>query len=64
MRHTEFWERMEAALGPSYARTWSHEHVMSALGGRTASQALEAGETPKVVWRAVWETLDLPPTQR
>lgn len=64
MRHTEFWERMESALGPAYARTWSHEQVMAVLGGRTAAQALEEGETPKVVWRAVWETLALPQAQR
>lgn len=64
MRHTEFWARMERALGPAYARTWSHEHVMATLGGRTVSQALEAGESPKTVWRAVWETLELPPAER
>lgn len=64
MRHTEFWARMEQALGSAYARTWSREHVMATLGGRTASQALEAGESPKTVWRAVWETLGLPPAER
>lgn len=64
MRHTEFWERMDAALGKSYARTWAEQHVMGNLGGRTASQALAAGESPKQVWRAVWETLGLPPQDR
>lgn len=64
MRHTEFWVRMEQALGSTYARTWSHQHVMATLDGRTASQALEAGESPKAVWRAVWETLGLPPAER
>lgn len=65
MRHTEFWDRMTAALGSSaYARTWSDMHVMAALGGRTASEALAAGESPKAVWRAVWETLELPPSER
>lgn len=64
MRHTEFWERMEAALGKSYARTWAEQHVMANLKGRTASQALAAGESPKQVWRAVWETLGLPPRDR
>lgn len=60
MRHTEFWARMDQALGPAYARTWSHEHVMADLGGRTVDQALAAGESPKTVWRAVWQTLGLP----
>ena len=64
MRHTEFWERMESALGSGYARTWSHEHVMASLNGRTATEALDAGESPKHVWRAVWETLGLPVSER
>jgi hypothetical protein len=55
---------MESALGPTYARTWSREHVIAGLGGRTVAQALEAGESPKTVWRAVWENLGLPPTER
>jgi hypothetical protein len=64
MRHTEFWARMEHALGPSYARTWSREHVMAELGGRTAQEALDAGESPKTVWHAVWRDLSLPPSER
>lgn len=64
MRHTEFWERMESALGASYARTWSREHVIAALGGRTVAEALEAGDSPKTVWLAVWRTLGLPASER
>jgi hypothetical protein len=64
VRHTEFWARMERALGPAYARTWAHEHVMSLLDGRTVDEALAAGESHKRVWRAVWETLGLPPAER
>ncbi|HSJ20267.1 MAG TPA: DUF3046 domain-containing protein [Nocardioidaceae bacterium] len=64
MRHTEFWARMEAALGSSYARTWSREHVLADLGGRTVSQALDEGESPKRVWQAVWRALGLPATER
>lgn len=65
MRHTEFWERMAQALGSdAYARTWSDLFVMASLGNRTASQALAEGETPKVVWRAVHEALELPSSQR
>jgi hypothetical protein len=64
MRHTEFWARMEAALGHSYARTWSREHVLSDLGGRTVSEALDQGESPKQVWQAVWRALGLPATER
>lgn len=64
MRHTEFWARMEAALGRAYARTWAHQHVMASLGGRTVEEALAQGEAPKHVWRAVWEALDLPARER
>lgn len=64
MRHTEFWARMEHALGPAYARTWAEQQVMSTLGGRTVAEALAAGESPKQVWQAVWERLELPPSER
>jgi hypothetical protein len=64
MRYTEFWARMEEALGPTYARTWSREQVLSALGGRTVAEALDSGESPKTVWRAVWQTLGLPVSER
>jgi hypothetical protein len=61
VRHTEFWARMEQALGPAYARSWAEQHVIGELGSRTVNEALDAGEAPKQVWRAVWRTLDLPP---
>ena len=64
MRHTEFWERMEQALGPAYARTWARQHVLSALEERTVVEALDAGEPPKRVWRAVWAELELPARER
>ncbi|QZY30418.1 DUF3046 domain-containing protein [Nocardioides coralli] len=64
MRHTEFWDRMEHALGEAYARSWATQHVMGSLGGRTVMEALDAGYAPKEVWRAVWEVLGLPPSER
>lgn len=64
MRHTEFWARMERALGPSYARSWAGQHVLAELDGRTVEEALAAGEDPKVVWRAVWAALELPARER
>ena len=60
MRHTEFWGRMEAALGPAYARTWAREHVVTGLEQRTVMQAFADGWNAKTVWRAVWEELELP----
>ncbi|RNL65439.1 DUF3046 domain-containing protein [Nocardioides marmoriginsengisoli] len=64
MRHTEFWDRMEHALGASYARSWASLYVISELGGRTAEEALAAGVPPKEVWRAVWAVLELPAKER
>ena len=64
MRHTELWARMEQALGRAYARSWAEQQVLETLGGRTVVEALEAGESPKQVWRAVWESLGLPARDR
>ena len=64
MRFTEFWSRMEHALGPTYAAVWASQQVLADLGGRTVDQALAAGEQPKHVWRAVAERLELPEQQR
>ena len=64
MRHTEFWTRMEHALGPAYARSWASMFVLADLGGRTVDEALAAGVPPKEVWRAVWAALGLPPRER
>ncbi|MGH3355331.1 MAG: DUF3046 domain-containing protein [Nocardioidaceae bacterium] len=55
---------MEHHLGSTYARTWAREQVIAGLGGRTVEQALAQGETPKTVWRAVWEVLRLPASER
>lgn len=64
MRHSEFWERMRIHLGQAYARSWAESQVMSDLGGRTASEALDAGVDPKTVWRAVHARLELPASER
>ena len=55
---------MERRLGTGYAHVWADTQVMRALDGRTAREALDAGETPKHVWRAVHQTLELPPSER
>jgi hypothetical protein len=64
MRLTEFWHRMDAVFGPAYARSWANDHVIAALGGRTVTQALSAGEDAKAVWRAVCTVADVPSTLR
>lgn len=64
MRHSEFWKRMEAALGSSYAESWARQQAITSLGGRTPVEALEAGVEPQKVWRAVHASLDLPARDR
>ena len=64
VRYTEFWARMDAALGANVARFWADQQVLSELGGRTVIEALDAGTPPKAVWAAVWRALELSPTDR
>ncbi len=55
---------MDRHLGESYARVWADTFVIGALDHRTAVEALDAGLSPKEVWRAVWEVLELPASER
>lgn len=64
MRHTEFWARLDHALGEASAGAWAEMFVMADLGSRTAKQALDAGIAPKQVWAAVHTALELPANQR
>ena len=64
VRHTEFWTRMDAALGPAYARSWARQHVLSELDGRTVEEAFADGYDAKTIWRAVWKRLELPALDR
>lgn len=59
MRLTDFWERMEQALGASYARSWATDFHIPDLADRTVDQALADGEDALVVWRAVHKVLNL-----
>ncbi|MBA2419094.1 MAG: DUF3046 domain-containing protein [Nocardioidaceae bacterium] len=64
MRHSELWDRMDHHLGTAYSKAWAADQVLRELGGRTVFQALEDGEPPKLVWRAVWAALELPAAER
>lgn len=61
MRVTDLWERMNQALGQSYAKSWASDFHVSLLDGRTVEQALAEGEDAQVIWRAVHAALDLHP---
>ena len=62
MRESEFWARLGRPVGESYARVWSDQQVIRALGGRTVREALDAGVPVKTVWRGVCDHLELSST--
>ena len=64
MRLTVFWDRMRAQFGESYADSVAKDQVLTGLGGRTAAQALAEGIEPRIVWRAVCDTFELPESRR
>lgn len=64
MRLTDFWERMEQALGPTSARSWAHAHVLAELGGRTVDESIDDGIETVAIWRAVHRELALHPRER
>lgn len=55
---------MNHHLGVAYAQVWADTQVIGALGSRTVNEAMEAGEMPKTIWRAVHSHLGLPPRDR
>ncbi len=64
MRHTEFWSRLDHALGTARSRTWAELFVLTELNSLTTVEALAAGVEPKAVWSAVWRALELPDSER
>ena len=59
VRLSDFWWRMERRFGESYARSLAADYRVSALGA-TVNEALERGDPPKAIWRAVCQELDVP----
>lgn len=59
MRVSEFWRLMNDEFGEASARSLAKDLVVSALGERTALQALEQGEDLRVVWRALRDAMDV-----
>ncbi|QIK76251.1 DUF3046 domain-containing protein [Nocardioides piscis] len=64
MRHTEFWARLDRALGSHSSRSWAELFVLTELDNRTTVEALEAGVPPRIVWAAVWRALELAESER
>ena len=64
MRRSEFWLAMADEFGDAYARVLAHDLVLSAVGGRTADQALAAGVPAREVWLALCDAQDVPESRR
>ena len=55
---------MEGQFGSLRAQTVARDHVFSALGGRTAVDAIEAGLPVRRVWLAICEEYEVPARER
>ncbi|MEN2743179.1 DUF3046 domain-containing protein [Sinomonas halotolerans] len=64
MRHSDFWQLMDDEFGSGYAHVLASSAVLSAVGGRTAVEALKAGVHPRAVWVAVCDLQDVPQERR
>ncbi|HEU5270326.1 MAG TPA: DUF3046 domain-containing protein [Jatrophihabitans sp.] len=59
MRLSDFWKRMEARFGAGYAHSLAADYRVNSLGA-TVRDALERGDSPQAVWRAVCQEFDVP----
>lgn len=64
MKHSEFWQVVDAVLGSAYGRSVAADLALPRLGSRTANRALEDGVPPDQVWAAMCEELELPEAAR
>ena len=60
VRNSDFTRLVDDEFGAGYGRTLVRDHVIGALGHRTAEQALAAGEQPRTVWLALCEAMEVP----
>ncbi|MCK0092156.1 DUF3046 domain-containing protein [Rhodococcus sp. HNM0563] len=64
MRLTEFHEMVRDEFGQVYGDALLRDHILLELDGRTAEQAIEAGQEPREVWRALCEEFGVPAARR
>ncbi len=55
---------MRDQFGAAYAENVARDQVLSTLGSRTAMEALNEGEEPRVVWLALCEHFEIPVAAR
>ncbi|WP_098458898.1 DUF3046 domain-containing protein [Flavimobilis soli] len=64
MRYREFWDLVDDVFGRAYGRSITGDQVLPALHDRTAVQALDDGEEPRVVWHALCDAMTVPEGKR
>ncbi|OMH24140.1 histidine kinase [Tersicoccus phoenicis] len=64
MRSSSFWRLMDDEFGVAYSRVLARDLVLTRLGGRSVTDALDAGIDPREVWLAVCDAQDVPESRR
>ena len=64
MKQSEFQAAVAEEFGDGYGGAIVGDLVLTALGGRTAREALAAGVRPREVWLALCEATDVPEERR
>ncbi|GAA5149349.1 DUF3046 domain-containing protein [Microbacterium pseudoresistens] len=63
MRRSEFLRAVDAEFG-ARASSLLNDLVLSGLGGRSSSRALDDGVPPRDIWLALCEETDVPAARR
>jgi hypothetical protein len=63
VRSSEFWQLVDAEFG-ARGTLVVRDHVLTALGGRTAAEALGHGTDPRLVWTAICDDFEVPEHRR
>jgi Protein of unknown function (DUF3046) len=64
VRLQEFWSRLDQQFGSMRAQSVARDHIFSALGGRSAIDAIDSGVPVRKVWLAICEEYEVPPKER
>ena len=63
VKHSEFWNAVEAVFGPAYGRSLAQDLVLPGLGV-TCVQALDDGVAPERVWGLLCEETERSDAER
>lgn len=60
MKISDFWRNMEAEFGQRYSHVLADSMALTELDSLTASEAIDKGIKPKLVWEALCLAQDVP----